>query len=77
MCIAAAGSAEFAAEVAAASGAELKLAGINWVYSPVADVNINPANSVIPRVPLETVGVLNSFHALVHLRPQIRPGWEN
>jgi beta-glucosidase-like glycosyl hydrolase len=30
-----------------ACGRELKLVGINWTYSPVADVNINPLNPVI------------------------------
>ena len=47
MCIAATGSTELAEKVTGASGAELKLAGINWVYSPVADVNTNPSNPVI------------------------------
>lgn len=47
MCIAATGSTELAEEITTASGAELKLAGINWIYSPVADVNTNPKNPVI------------------------------
>ena len=47
MCIAATGSTELAEKITTASGAELKLAGINWVYSPVADVNIDPRNPVI------------------------------
>lgn len=34
-------------EIAAACGEELKLTGINWTYSPVADININPLNPVI------------------------------
>ena len=47
MCIAATGSTELAEEINRASGTELKLAGINWIYSPVADVNIDPRNPVI------------------------------
>lgn len=47
MCIAATGSTELAEEVTRATGAELKLAGLNWNYNPVADVNSNPKNPVI------------------------------
>lgn len=47
MCIAATGSTELAEEVTRASGSEMKLVGINWVYSPVADVNTDPRNPVI------------------------------
>ncbi|KIL56481.1 glycoside hydrolase family 3 protein [Amanita muscaria Koide BX008] len=47
MAIAATGSTELAEKVAAATGLELKLVGINWAYSPVADVNSNPRNPVI------------------------------
>ncbi|KAF8621488.1 hypothetical protein AX15_007775 [Amanita polypyramis BW_CC] len=47
MAMAATGSVEFTEKVAAACGKELKLAGINWSYSPVADVNSDPRNPVI------------------------------
>ncbi|KAJ6504856.1 glycoside hydrolase family 3 protein [Mycena vitilis] len=47
MALAATGSPEVAEEVSFASGRELKLAGINWAYSPVADVNSDPRNPVI------------------------------
>ncbi|KAK2466595.1 hypothetical protein APHAL10511_000853 [Amanita phalloides] len=47
MAIAATDSTELAEKVAAACGKELKLVGINWVYSPVADVNSDPKNPVI------------------------------
>ncbi|KAI0759135.1 glycoside hydrolase [Fomes fomentarius] len=47
MALAASGSPELASEVSAATGKELKAAGINWVYSPVADVNSDPRNPVI------------------------------
>lgn len=47
MAIAATGSVELAYEVAAATARELKLIGINWVYSPVADVNSDSRNPVI------------------------------
>ncbi|RPD60759.1 glycoside hydrolase [Lentinus tigrinus ALCF2SS1-6] len=47
MALAASGSPELATEVNTATGKELKAAGINWVYSPVADVNSDPRNPVI------------------------------
>lgn len=47
MRIAATGSTELAEEITRASGSEMRLAGINWVYSPVADVNTDPRNPVI------------------------------
>ncbi|EJF60110.1 glycoside hydrolase [Dichomitus squalens LYAD-421 SS1] len=47
MALAATGSPEIAGEVSTATGKELKAAGINWVYSPVADVNSDPRNPVI------------------------------
>ncbi|PFH50011.1 glycoside hydrolase family 3 protein [Amanita thiersii Skay4041] len=47
MAMAATGSAELAEKVAVSCGQELKLVGINWVYSPVADVNSDPRNPVI------------------------------
>ncbi|KAJ7090595.1 glycoside hydrolase family 3 protein [Mycena crocata] len=47
MTLAATGSPAIAEEVSFASGTELKLAGINWAYSPVADVNSDPRNPVI------------------------------
>jgi len=47
MALAASGSIDLAEQVSAASGREVRLAGINWAYSPVADVNIDPRNPVI------------------------------
>ena len=47
MCIAVTSSTELAEEVTRASGSEMRLVGINWVYSPVADVNTDPRNPVI------------------------------
>ncbi|KAJ7132097.1 glycoside hydrolase [Mycena epipterygia] len=47
MALAATGSSAIAERVSFASGRELKLAGINWAYSPVADVNSDPRNPVI------------------------------
>lgn len=47
MAIAAIGDVQAAKEVATASAEELKVAGINWVYSPVADINSDPRNPVI------------------------------
>jgi hypothetical protein len=49
MALAATGSPAVAEQVSFASGRELKLAGINWAYSPVADVNSDPRNPVIGR----------------------------
>jgi len=47
MTLAATGSSVLAEQVAHATGRELKLVGINWAYSPVADVNSDPRNPVI------------------------------
>jgi beta-N-acetylhexosaminidase len=47
MALAATGSPELAEEVSAACANELKMVGINWVYSPVADVNSDSRNPVI------------------------------
>ncbi|KAI0742746.1 glycoside hydrolase [Daedaleopsis nitida] len=47
MALAASGSPELATEVSTATAKELRAAGINWVYSPVADVNSDPRNPVI------------------------------
>ncbi|KAI0299016.1 glycoside hydrolase [Multifurca ochricompacta] len=47
MALAAAGSPDLAERISEASALELKLAGINWAYSPVADVNSDPRNPVI------------------------------
>lgn len=47
MAIAATGSAELVEKVAAATAKEMRMTGINWVYSPVADVNTDPRNPVI------------------------------
>lgn len=45
--IAATGSLELAEQVGAVTGTESLALGVNWVYAPVADVNVNPANPVI------------------------------
>lgn len=47
MAIAAAGSLDLAERISEASAREVKFVGINWVYSPVADVNTDPRNPVI------------------------------
>ncbi|CCM03219.1 uncharacterized protein FIBRA_05343 [Fibroporia radiculosa] len=47
MALAATGSVDLAERVSSATGKELKLAGINWAFSPVADVNSDPRNPVI------------------------------
>ncbi|KAL0956287.1 hypothetical protein HGRIS_002445 [Hohenbuehelia grisea] len=47
MSIAATGSVELAGEINLAIGKELASVGINWAYSPVADVNSDPRNPVI------------------------------
>ncbi|GBE87136.1 Beta-hexosaminidase [Sparassis crispa] len=47
MALAASGSPELAERVSHASGRELRLAGIHWAYSPVADINSDPRNPVI------------------------------
>ena len=70
MCIAATGSTELAQRVTRASGAELKLVGINWVYSPVADVNTNPKNPVIgPRSFGDGTASFTISHCLIHTGP--------
>jgi beta-N-acetylhexosaminidase len=51
MALAATGSVELAKEVSAASAKELKMVGINWAYSPVADINSDSRNPVIGRFP--------------------------
>lgn len=47
MALAATGSPGIAEDCSAATAREMRLAGINWAYSPVADVNSNPKNPVI------------------------------
>ena len=47
MALAATGSPDVAERVTEASALELKLAGINWAYSPVGDVNSDPRNPII------------------------------
>ncbi|KAJ7089658.1 glycoside hydrolase family 3 protein [Mycena belliarum] len=47
MALAATGSPSIAEQVSFASGRELRLAGITWAYSPVADVNSDSRNPVI------------------------------
>ncbi|KAF7370838.1 Glycoside hydrolase family 3 protein [Mycena sanguinolenta] len=50
MALAATGSPAVAEQVSFASGRELNLVGINWAYSPVADVNSDPRNPVIGKI---------------------------
>ncbi|KAI0651279.1 glycoside hydrolase [Trametes meyenii] len=47
MTLAAIGSPEIASKVALATAKELRVAGINWAYSPVGDINTDPRNPVI------------------------------
>jgi beta-N-acetylhexosaminidase len=47
MALAATDSIEISEKVYAATGKEMHLAGINWAYSPVCDVNSDPRNPVI------------------------------
>ncbi|OSD03667.1 glycoside hydrolase family 3 protein [Trametes coccinea BRFM310] len=47
MALAATGSTELASAVSTATAKELRAVGINWVYSPVADINTDPRNPVI------------------------------
>ena len=47
MAMAATGSPVLAEQVSEATARELKYVGINWAYSPVADVNSDPKNPVI------------------------------
>ena len=50
MALGATSSPELAQKVASATAKELKLSGINWAYSPVADVNSDSRNPVIGMV---------------------------
>lgn len=47
MALGSTGDPDLANAVANAVGKELRQVGINWVYSPVADVNLEPFNPVI------------------------------
>ncbi|KDQ16431.1 glycoside hydrolase family 3 protein [Botryobasidium botryosum FD-172 SS1] len=47
MAMAATQSTELVKEVAQATGREMRAAGLNWVFSPVADINSDPRNPVI------------------------------
>ncbi|EIM80079.1 glycoside hydrolase [Stereum hirsutum FP-91666 SS1] len=47
MAMAATGSPALAEQISEATARELKYVGINWAYSPVADVNSDPRNPVI------------------------------
>lgn len=47
MGIAASGNTEFAFEQGRITAVEARAAGFNWSFSPVVDVNVNPANPVI------------------------------
>jgi beta-N-acetylhexosaminidase len=50
MAVAATGNSALAEELAFATASEMKLTGINWAFSPVADVNSDPRNPVIGAV---------------------------
>lgn len=41
------GDVDLAREVGQVTGTEMRAVGVNWVYAPVADVNVNPSNPVI------------------------------
>ena len=58
MALAATGSPDLAERITEASALELKLAGINWAYSPVGDVNSDPRNPVIGPF-------LSAFHRVI------------
>ena len=47
MAVASTGDPELAKKIASASAREMRSVGINWVYSPVTDVNSDPMNPVI------------------------------
>ena len=47
MALAATGDPRIAKSCSLATAQEMKLAGINWAYSPVADVNSDHRNPVI------------------------------
>ncbi|KAG6837787.1 hypothetical protein H0H93_001714 [Arthromyces matolae] len=47
MALAATGDPDLAYQISAATAKELKAVGINWVYSPVADINSDSKNPVI------------------------------
>jgi beta-N-acetylhexosaminidase len=51
MALAATGSVGLVTEISAASAKELKIVGVNWVYSPVADINLDSKNPVIGGLP--------------------------
>jgi beta-N-acetylhexosaminidase len=62
MALAATGSPDLAERISEASAREVRFAGINWVYSPVADVNIDPRNPVIGLlVPIYRHALLTNF----------------
>lgn len=45
--VAATGSLELAQQVATVTGTEALAVGVNWIYAPIADVNVDPSNPVI------------------------------
>ncbi len=45
--IASTGDTDLARQAGAVTGSEALAVGVNWVYAPVADVNVDPANPVI------------------------------
>ncbi|MBT3216462.1 MAG: serine hydrolase [Candidatus Marinimicrobia bacterium] len=62
MAIAATGNPKFAYEVARISATEARAVGIHWNFSPVIDVNNNPANPIInTRSFGETPEIVNRF----------------
>ncbi|KAH9922325.1 glycoside hydrolase [Epithele typhae] len=87
MALAASGSTDLATEVTTATAKELKAAGINWVYSPVADVNNDPRNPVIgvrsysddPTVASRFVKAVSEAHTAHKVAPSAKhfPGHGN
>lgn len=47
MALAATNSTEMAELVNVSAGREMQLAGVNWAFSPVCDINSDPRNPVI------------------------------
>lgn len=47
MAIGATGSAELAQKCGEVTAKEAKAVGVNWIFAPVVDVNINPENPII------------------------------
>jgi beta-N-acetylhexosaminidase len=73
MALAATGSTDAARQVSEATAAELHAIGINWVYSPVADVNTDSRNPVIGKYSFVIPFVLaNLSHQVFALSVTVR-----